>query len=700
MLSKLMETIGDDFPIEHNLVSRTIERAQTAVEGYHFDIRKHLLEYDDVLNKQRETIYEERLRILESQDLRAEVWRMLEGQVDEYLERAEEDAEQQRQLFAGLDDVVPLILPAPKGAFQGPLRFGSYLTAFPPFTISFLADRLAGRPLEEVRQALSDLVRDAAAGYGQHILQSVSQVAQTTLESYEERLGRYQALLDEKIEDYLQLLEERGQPLDPRRLYQHLERTYPLRLTMPVGRDLAEIESLDDLRDHWLAEAEAGFHRQTCALIIERARTRLPFEAAGSLDRLRAARIPRDKLADELARVRELAAKLMRDGKRGDPERLPLPAEPGPAQVAEFIETLKRETRIDVGRLDRLVGHVLGARLDALIGQYLDVVGEEEGRLRRDLERLQASVVEGQRGGRTGPLVETLSQLNELVHFEIDILEELLNLAAAHEYDKWAQRQIVEIRADARRQPLADTSWEAIAEHLLASHYTEHQTYDRGHRRQTAWMPRLPFSFMAQAYLEWAGSGQLRGQVLDSLRWVLEQREQVWGRQEMQRWAQLSLNDLSREQHDALLHYLGGRELGNLARQPLDELPPDLYRRIRFILAWRRLQEQNPRLHEMPYAEALLSHLADALEERVLRTPVGQLEPALQEQIVDRLRASGSLDDPAARERFAQQRIGAWDPDAASHAARFLGHGFVEAHRDQRIADLPSGPRQSTIAYL
>ena len=58
MIGKLMETIGDDIPIEHGLVSRVIAQAQTAVEGYNFEIRKHLLEYDDVLNRQRQTIYD------------------------------------------------------------------------------------------------------------------------------------------------------------------------------------------------------------------------------------------------------------------------------------------------------------------------------------------------------------------------------------------------------------------------------------------------------------------------------------------------------------------------------------------------------------------------------------------------------------------------------------------------------------------
>jgi preprotein translocase subunit SecA len=47
----------EDVPLQHPIVSRAIEQAQIKVEGYNFDIRKHLVDYDDVLNKQREIIY-------------------------------------------------------------------------------------------------------------------------------------------------------------------------------------------------------------------------------------------------------------------------------------------------------------------------------------------------------------------------------------------------------------------------------------------------------------------------------------------------------------------------------------------------------------------------------------------------------------------------------------------------------------------
>ncbi|MFC1897503.1 preprotein translocase subunit SecA [Chloroflexota bacterium] len=71
----LMEWAGmnEDRPIENKLVNRSIESAQVRVEGYHFDMRKHLVDYDDVVNQQRELIYEERRKILSGADLKVNI---------------------------------------------------------------------------------------------------------------------------------------------------------------------------------------------------------------------------------------------------------------------------------------------------------------------------------------------------------------------------------------------------------------------------------------------------------------------------------------------------------------------------------------------------------------------------------------------------------------------------------------------------
>ena len=86
-ISKLMDFINADeeMPIEHGMVSKSIEGAQKKVEAYHFDMRKQVLQYDDVLNTQREVIYRERRRILERTGLREEVVNMLEDHVDRIL---------------------------------------------------------------------------------------------------------------------------------------------------------------------------------------------------------------------------------------------------------------------------------------------------------------------------------------------------------------------------------------------------------------------------------------------------------------------------------------------------------------------------------------------------------------------------------------------------------------------------------------
>jgi len=71
----------DDMPIEHRLVTRAIESAQKQVEGQNFEIRKNLLKYDDVMNKQREVIYDERNRILEGDDFKEEAEQWVEETV-------------------------------------------------------------------------------------------------------------------------------------------------------------------------------------------------------------------------------------------------------------------------------------------------------------------------------------------------------------------------------------------------------------------------------------------------------------------------------------------------------------------------------------------------------------------------------------------------------------------------------------------
>ena len=89
--------IEENEAIEHNILTKSIENAQKKVEGNNFSIRKHLLEYDRVMNEQRELIYAERMRVLTGEDIHENICKMIknviEGQVDIYIGN-EEFAEQ------------------------------------------------------------------------------------------------------------------------------------------------------------------------------------------------------------------------------------------------------------------------------------------------------------------------------------------------------------------------------------------------------------------------------------------------------------------------------------------------------------------------------------------------------------------------------------------------------------------------------
>ncbi|MEG0388953.1 MAG: preprotein translocase subunit SecA, partial [Niameybacter sp.] len=75
---KMFDALGlpDDEPIEHKILTKAIERAQTKVESNNYGIRKHLLEYDKIMNEQREVIYGERFNVLKNENLRDNVLAM------------------------------------------------------------------------------------------------------------------------------------------------------------------------------------------------------------------------------------------------------------------------------------------------------------------------------------------------------------------------------------------------------------------------------------------------------------------------------------------------------------------------------------------------------------------------------------------------------------------------------------------------
>ncbi len=137
-ISGLMERLGmdEDMPIENRLVTRSIENAQKRVEAHNFDLRKHLIDYDDVMNKQRTEIYSFRREILLGTELQERISGMIEDTVEEFLfTYCPEDKHPEEWDFKSLSDNV----------------YGT-------FSVSF---DTTPKPLEETREALLSRIKQA-----------------------------------------------------------------------------------------------------------------------------------------------------------------------------------------------------------------------------------------------------------------------------------------------------------------------------------------------------------------------------------------------------------------------------------------------------------------------------------------------------------------------------------------------------------
>ncbi len=177
-------SIDEDYPLQARLVSNMIEQSQHRVEGANFDIRKHTLEYDDVLNAQRQRIYSQRDRIFEKEDLVEDVNELLSQEVERRVKEAHESEEYWR-LLAWLEQVQP--------------PFNTPEGIFPPFTYKLLLDELS-HSTADLPTALHDLATRAIQADQEHFLNTVLEMvdrAGTDLKTQtEERLESLDTALD------------------------------------------------------------------------------------------------------------------------------------------------------------------------------------------------------------------------------------------------------------------------------------------------------------------------------------------------------------------------------------------------------------------------------------------------------------------------------------------------------------------------
>ncbi len=232
-VSNLMQrlNIDDAVPIAHGIVNKTIEQAQTRVEGANFDTRKHLLEYDDVLNRQREIFYGQRNRVFSKDDLNEDVQNMLAVEVERRVQAALQDPEGPWRLLAWLEEVQPTMgLESER--------------PYPSFMIRLLLERLEG--LEEpqkVKAALLGLARDSLEAQHEHLARAVEEQFERAVERLEAQVSQRLEAVETALEGVLIEAEEHGVEPDIRELIKAFEQVAGIRLQLAKGT-VVDAESL------------------------------------------------------------------------------------------------------------------------------------------------------------------------------------------------------------------------------------------------------------------------------------------------------------------------------------------------------------------------------------------------------------------------------------------------------------------------
>ncbi len=225
--------IDDAVPMEVGLVGRLVEQSQTRVEGANFDVRKHLLEYDDVLNSQRARIYAQRDLIFTKDDLNEDVTEMLQTEVMQRVPRALEDDQGPWRLLAWLDQVQP------------PLNLNNFI--YPSYTLRLLLENLNGQrspvwDIADVKDALLRLAAEAIKAEGEHLLHTVDNLLDSTYQRMEEQRQERVEMLDIFFEGLRLGAEEEGAPRSPREILEELSGTLrtPIRLSSEEQRLLRD----------------------------------------------------------------------------------------------------------------------------------------------------------------------------------------------------------------------------------------------------------------------------------------------------------------------------------------------------------------------------------------------------------------------------------------------------------------------------
>ncbi|MDD2921118.1 MAG: hypothetical protein PHQ36_02435 [Anaerolineales bacterium] len=325
-VSNLMErlSVDESLPLEVRLVSNIIEGSQTRVEGANFDVRKHLLEYDDVLNMQRAQIYNQRDRIFVKEDLSGDIADMLDDEVTKRVNLGLTDEEGMWRLIAWLEQVQP--------------PFESLDGLFPSYGFKLILSQIT----PDLRPSILNVVSRAIAAEETHTLHAIETLVEKTHEALEAQINER----NDDLDAYFENLRDAEEKLRPQKILEEINALIHLPLkpnneTMrALGEDPGSVkEDIQDLVSQQLTALNAT---RLIGAILNRVGEQLPWPNPLPLD------------WDELEQV---ILQTAREGLVRKRERLN-------NQIARDIDVLlqRENTNDDAGKLRLLLTLSQGAR--------------------------------------------------------------------------------------------------------------------------------------------------------------------------------------------------------------------------------------------------------------------------------------------------------------------------------------------------
>jgi preprotein translocase subunit SecA len=588
--------VDDAMPIELGLVSRLVEQSQTRVEGSNFDIRKHLLEYDDVLNTQRTKIYEQRNLIFTKQDLSADVTEMLRTEVLARVPKALEDKEGPWQLLAWLDQVQP--------AFQ----ISDTLAA--SYELRLIVDHLKERleessPATAVPSSEINLLLEVADGSMKaeedHLLAAV----ETLLEQVEDRLEAQLRERQETVDTFFEGLglDDETDSRQPRELADELSGL----VHFPVRLSPEQVRALKSDPDSILPVVR----EQTEAVLVAQAVTRL----LGAIER--------------------------RFGES-------LEIEPGSLNLNDWNGMADQIRAACRAVLDHRRERFLGATSEGAIAKDLEaaLAREKEPLTASDVELLTTSLhaaLARTAGQPANSLQESLAQevRDVLTKLEGSLTEEDRDLIVADVEKAIAACGNNPLEQDPVMQSMRD-SIEEIQELSLERRLLRmlvmipvgtQTSFDRkSHRRIQTRTVRLTYTFYAARFLGNRSPDAIAEDVLEHLEDAQALVRDAWGRSEWKRLLTIRPAEMDLASQEGLRLLLGKPTYDQVKDSPLQAIPYEYRDRVIDELGRRALTEVYRQLLLGVITELWVEYLTqmEALRVSIGLEAYGQRDPLVQ----------------------------------------------------------------------